>query len=176
MIDAAFDIGGAEDVARGLEAHVQAVGAIRARLGHGQPLAIGHGHGPLAHDLEHAIDQARIAREAHPQGILQDERQERGGRRRADDRSVEAGSQQIRDPADVVDVAVGDEERPDPTDIEIDLQPPRRGPVTRNLGALEQAAVDQDRAALVELELVARAGDALDGTVVDDGRKAGHRT
>ncbi|MCF8015991.1 MAG: hypothetical protein K9L65_09900 [Chromatiaceae bacterium] len=53
-------------------------------------------------------------------------------------------------------------------DREADLQLLGTGAVGAGLGALEEAAVDQQRAPVGEDQLVAGAGDAVDGAVVVD--------
>jgi hypothetical protein len=72
----------------------------------------------------------------------------------------------------VVDVHVGDDQRPHLVQRKADLQPVGAGAVGRGLGAMEQAAIGQHRLPARQRELVARTGDAVHGTVV--GEAQGH--
>lgn len=69
----------------------------------------------------------------------------------------------------MIDMYMGDDQGQDRLDGELDLETVVAGALGGGFGALEEAAVDEDRLAVAELEFVAGTGDACGGAVVEDG-------
>ena len=63
---------------------------------------------------------------------------------------------------------MGDDQRLDRFDRKADRQALGARAIRPSLGALEQTAVDQQRAPVGEPQFMAGAGDAIDGAVVED--------
>jgi hypothetical protein len=150
-------------VPRRRQPHLQARRAVDQRV----PPTKGQGHDALAQRAEHAADQPGVTREADLQRVFDDHRQQQRRGLAAHDRPREPGRQQVGDAADMVDVHMGHHQRPHAVERKADLQPLRPGTVGRRLGTLEQPAIDQHRLAVGEFQLVAGAGDAAGGAVVD---------
>jgi len=117
------------------------------------------------------LDQPPFAGEADLERVFEHHRQQFGRGRAAEDRPAVAGGEQIGQPADVVDVhwmtrawigATGKR-------IVRRLACAPSGPASapRNTHQL-QPAVDQQRAPVGEPQLMAGAGDAVDGAVVEN--------
>ena len=122
---------------------------------------------------QRTIDQALVAGEPDFQRVLDDQRQQRSRRRSADDRTAETGREQIGQAANMVDMDMGDDQRTHIVERKLDLV--ASGLVaTRCFGALEQAAVDQDRVVGIQLQPVTAPGGAVDSAVVEDVQGRGH--
>lgn len=104
-----------------------------------------------------------VAGDADLEDIFQQQRQQPGARFAAEDRAVETGGQQVGDSADVVEVDMADDQGAQVGDGKLDLK--RRLPLIR---PLKQSAVDQDPLPVCQPQLVARAGDPIVATVMDN--------
>ena len=164
----ALDVGRAEDVAGALQADPAA--RVRAAI-HQVPLAVGQRADARLHLAEVALDQGAVAAHTHREGVGEHGGQQACRGLAAQDRPLEASGEQPRQAAAMVDVDVGQHQRANTLEREIDLQPVGgRAPVGRGLRALEQAAVDQQAVAPLDEKLVTGTGDAVARAVVQDGR------
>jgi hypothetical protein len=77
---------------------------------------------------------------------------------------VEPGFDQIRNPSNVVDVHMREQQRIDSIERKIDL---RRTPTLR-VGSLKGTTIDQDRTRGIQMKLMARAGDTQVPAVMND--------
>ncbi|AHE99988.1 hypothetical protein THITH_05675 [Thioalkalivibrio paradoxus ARh 1] len=120
------------------------------------------------HFFEEALDERAVAREADFQGVFDHQRQQPGRGHGAENRAPVAGGEQVRQATDVVDVHVGDDQRQHVVHGEGDAV---LFEVVGAFGvlALEQAAIDEQRAIRRQLQAVAAAGDALCAAVVGEG-------
>lgn len=85
------------------------------------------------------------------------------------DRPLETRRQQPWQAADMVDMDVGEDQRTKVVDWKPDSQRiVTLAAVRRDLGALEQAAVDEHAVGGVDVELVARTGNAVPAAVMRD--------
>jgi hypothetical protein len=125
--------------------------------------------------IQESPHQGGVTGEADAQGVLQHQRQQPGGGFGAVDGATEAGGDEVGQAAHVVQVAVGDEQGLDAVGVELDALAIEPGAVRSPLGALEQAAVDEEPPVPAQVQLVAGAGDAVHGAVVSDGKVHGHR-
>src|SRR5690606_28816823 len=118
-----------------------------------------------------ALDQRPVATHPHREGVGEHRGQQARGGLAAQDRPLEAGSEQPWQAAAVVDVNMSEHERTDALEREIDLEAVGgRAPVRRGLRALEKAAIDQQAIAPLDEELVTGSGDAIARTMVQDAR------
>ncbi len=171
VLDIEFDIGRAEDVASRLQANPQAGRAGDHRL----PLLVWQRHQLLAQKGQKFGDQGLVAGEADFQRIFEHHRQQQRRWLAAIDRPLETGGQQIRDAADVVDVHMGDDQGAQLVDRERHLELVGPGAVGRGLSALEQAAIDQHRLPVGQVQLMARPGHTAHRAVVGEADVHGVR-
>lgn len=169
----ALDVGRPKDVARGLQTNGERARVILENL---VPCSVGHLDDTGADLREHAFDEAGVARKADLERVFEYFGQHQRRRRRAQDRPVEAGREELRDAADVVDMNVGDYQRAEMRDGKVDGA--RVGPAAPGgFVSLKEAAVDEDAGfgptRAVQGELVAGAGDAGDGAVVGERKHGG---
>ncbi|CAM4154196.1 hypothetical protein PSRE111525_27885 [Pseudomonas reidholzensis] len=82
------------------------------------PSVKGDGGDQAVQTLEKTCDVLRLAADAKPEGIFEDQGQQFGGGLAAEDRALVTGGEQCRDAADVVEVDVGDDQRADAADVE----------------------------------------------------------
>ncbi len=157
-----LDVGRTQHMPRRLQAYL-----ARAAVGfvEGEPVIVGQGDDALLDDLEVALQLVLVTADGEPEGILQYDRQQPGGRFAAQDRPVEARCQQVRDTPDMVDVHVRHDQRLDTLDGEIQRQLIF---VPRFVVALKLPAVDQYAAVFVHPQLMTRAGHAFASAVVDE--------
>jgi hypothetical protein len=165
-----FDVGRAEDVAgRGeldAQAHSPVMTLCHCFVGQGDELAA---------DLrQEALDQRLVAGETDLEGVFEDQRQQGGGGLAADDRPAVSGGQQVGDAADMVDVDMTDDQRAHPIDGKGDGQPISACAFAGGFSALEEAAVHQQGLSVGQAELVARAGDAINGAMVGNREGGSH--
>lgn len=132
-------------------------------LGDGVPLVEGERDDQAVQQVQVAGDLCGFAGDAEAVGVFEDQRQEFRGGLAAQDRASVAGGQECGDAADVVEVDVGDDQGLDAGDGEIEGGGLAVG---GGVGALFQAAVDQQAVGGVEVELMAGTGDAAGGAVV----------
>ncbi len=125
------------------------------------PSAVGEGYRAFCHQMEEPANQARVAGETHFDRVFEDRGQEASRRFGAQNGPPEPRGQEVRQPPDVVEMHVGEEEGTDVAHREIDL-----GVLAPGVVALEQAAIDQNRASAGKTKLMARAGDSVDRAVV----------
>lgn len=128
------------------------------------PLLVRQRDEPAADDFQEAGDLGGVVGDAEAVGVFEDEGQEFCGGFAAQDRAVEACGQECGDAADMVEVDVGDDQGLDAGDVEADGG--GLGVARGCVGALFEAAVDQQAGGGVEVELVAGAGDAAGAAVV----------
>ena len=128
------------------------------------PFPVGDRLDQIGDRLEQTPNHLFVASHPEPNRILEHHRQEFGSRRCAIDRTVETGFDQIRNPSNVVDVHVGEQQRIDSIERKIDL---RRTPTLR-VGSLKGTTIDQDRTRGIQMKLMARAGDTQVPAVMND--------
>lgn len=110
----------------------------RFALHHWIPLFERHRGYQLLEKLQIAFHLGWLGRDAEFVGIFQHQGQQARRRLTANDRATKAGCKQGGDAADMVEVNVGDHQRPDAIDGKSE-----RGGFAPGIAALLQAAVDQ---------------------------------
>lgn len=108
-----------------------------------------------------------LAADAQLVGVLQYQRQQPRGGLAAQDGATVAGSQQCGDTAYMIEMDMGDDQGLDILHIETELGGVDAG---RSIGALLQAAVDQQAGGRIEVQLMAGASNATDATVMGKDR------
>ena len=161
----AFHVGRAEDMPRRLEADGDAAASGGHRL---LPAPVGQGHDAPGNQVDEALQLAPVAGDAHLHGVFQHQRQQPRRGFGADDRPPETSGQQVGYAPHVVDMHVAHHQRLDVLDGKVDLQGSGIRSAARRLRPLEQPAVHQHARAISQAQLVAGAGDAVDGAVVTD--------
>ena len=131
-----FNIGGAENMSRVLQAQPQAGLDF-------MPSIKGQGQQPLPQQRDDPVQQLPVAGHADLDGVLQYHRQQLRAGFAADDGPAKSGRQQVRHPPNVVDMHVGHDQRTKVVDGEADLQLPCPAAIAGGFVALEQAAIDQ---------------------------------
>ena len=154
----------------GRESDLQA----RRTVENGVPLLEVQCHDLSAYLIEKAPDEGLIASDAHLEGVFQHQRQQLGRGTTAEYGAAKAGGQEVRDAPDVVQMNVGEDQCLDAIGREGDFQPFGTVTVGRGFRTLKQAAINQHRSAVVEDELVAGTGNAINSAVVDEGASGGH--
>lgn len=162
-----FDVGRAEDVAGALQADAR---HKRVGFDQGEPLVVRQGQQALFDPFDIARYLFVVPAEAELECVFEDNGQQLGRRLATEDRPLEPCSQQIGNPPDVVDMHVGDDQRLDGLQREFDGQLPCARPaIGGGFAALEKAAVDQQAAGRVHMQLMAGAGHTFAGAVMLDG-------
>ena len=166
VVEVALHIGGAEDVPGALQADAQ---ARAGRVHQGEPVLVRQGDEALLDEFQVALQGATVAGDTETEGVFEDDGQQPGGRLAAENGPLEAGRQQVGNAPHVVDVHMGCHQRADGGDVKVDVRPGGAGlAVGRDFGTLEQTAVDQQAMRVVRDQLMAGAGDAVPGTMVED--------
>lgn len=142
---------------------------IRLALSQSEPGLAGQGDDALFNQFEVALDLLLIATETQLEGVFEHDGQQFGRGLAAENRPLETGSQQIGNTPDVIDMHVGGDQGLDRIQEELDGPSIGRGfALGRGFRALEQAAVDQPAVLGAHQQLMAGAGHAVFGAVVED--------
>ncbi|MNP00718.1 hypothetical protein D3C76_925130 [compost metagenome] len=160
VLHIAFDIGRTQQMPGALQANATGEPWL---LDQGVPLLERQGHDQVANELQVPCHLGGLAADAQLVGVFQHQWQQPGGRLAAQDGATVAGSQQCRDAANVVEMHMGDDQGLDALHAETEWC---RCCAWRGLGALLQAAVDQQAGGRVEVQLMAGASDAAGATMM----------
>ncbi len=143
----AFDVGRTQDMTCPLQPDTRLqVGGVDQAV----PGAEGKRHHALLYQFEVLLQLLSVAPEGELEGVFQYQRKQLCGRLAADDWAFVAGGEQVRQATDMVHVYMGEQQRLEGADVEIDIEVVRACPAFgRGFGALEQAAVHQQAAVFV---------------------------
>lgn len=128
---------------------------LAVEAGHFPPGAVGQGVELGSYPSEKRLDQRAVPGDADPQGVIQNQGQEFGGGLATVDRSLESSCDQVRYAADMIDVAVGDEQGLDGVFRKGELRHAVRFGSGGALGTLELSAIDQHRVRCAQAHFMA---------------------
>ncbi|MCY1366305.1 hypothetical protein D9M69_531970 [compost metagenome] len=168
VAEVALDVGGAQDMTGSLQADARLqVGGVDQAM----PGAVGERHQTLANQLEVFLQLLRVAPEGELECIFQYQRQQVRRGLAAEDRALVSGGQEVRQPAYMVHVYVGQHQGFQGGNVEVDAQLVGIGsPIGGGFRALEKAAIHQQAVLVIHQQLMAGAGYAVGGAVVLDVR------
>lgn len=124
-------------------------------LVHAVPLVEGQRPQQTLYPAQIPVYRLRLAADGQLKGVLQHDRQQLGAGLAAIDRPVKTGGQQPGNTPHMIEMHMGDHQRPDVADIEFDFGAPGIGTVRPPVTALKQAAIDQQPRVVVQRQFVA---------------------